>query len=207
MAASITCPVETDALAVRPVQRDRDSEQRVIYTLISAFADDPAVRWMYPDQQQFRRYFPAFVKAFGGEALACGTAVVSGDHAGAALWLAPGITPDEEALAALLQQSLANREKEDAFALFDEMAHYHPEEPHWYLPLIGVLPTEQGRGHGSALLRYALRRCDEAGLPAYLESTSPRSVPLYRRHGFEVTGEIRVGRCPPIFPMVRPARR
>jgi ribosomal protein S18 acetylase RimI-like enzyme len=86
------------------------------------------------------------------------------------------------------------------------MVRYHPQEPHWYLPMIGVEPARQGKGLGAALLRAALLRVDAEGLSAYLESTNPRNVPLYERHGFEVIGEIRVGTCPPIVPMLRPAR-
>ena len=175
----------------------------MLATLTLAFAADPAARWLYPDPQQYRRYFPAFVQAFGGAALARGTAVVSEGHAGAALWLPPDTAPDEEALTALLEESVADREKADAFAVFDAMARYHPDEPHWYLALIGVKPARQGQGHGSAMLRHALRWCDQARLPAYLESTAPRNIPLYERHGFEVMGEIRIGRCPPLFPMLR----
>jgi ribosomal protein S18 acetylase RimI-like enzyme len=86
------------------------------------------------------------------------------------------------------------------------MARYHPDGPHWYLPMIGVTPGHQGHGYGSLLLEHAVARCDREGLPAYLESTSPRSVGLYRRHGFEVVAEIRVGNAPPIFPMLRTPR-
>lgn len=197
-------PIEAAAPAVRPARRC--DALRVFDTLTLAFAADPAVRWMFPDPQQHLRVFPAFAKAFGGAAITRGTALLSEDHAGAALWLPPDAAPDERALTALLEQSVAHREKEDAFALFEEMARRHPDRPHWYLPLIGVEPARQGQGHGSALLEHGLRLCDEARLPAYLESTNPRNIPLYERYGFEVIGEIRVGRCPPIFPMLRAAR-
>jgi len=56
------------------------------------------------------------------------------------------------------------------------------------------------------LLQTAIARCDAEGLPAYLESTNPRNRPLYERHGFEAVGEIRIGDCPPIVPMLRRAR-
>ena len=82
----------------------------------------------------------------------------------------------------------------------------HPDEPHWYLPVTGVDPSHQGRGHGSAMLRAALARCDADGLVAYLESSSPANLPLYERHGFEVTGEVQAPGAPVTFPMVRPAR-
>jgi hypothetical protein len=45
-------------------------QSRLLNTLASAFAADPAVRWMYPDAQQYRSHFPAFVRAFGGRAIA-----------------------------------------------------------------------------------------------------------------------------------------
>ena len=81
---------------------------------------------------------------------------------------------------------LEQLQREGAFALVLEQAgSFHPEEPHWYLPLIGVDPIEQGRGCGSALLRVGLSRCDADRLPAYLESTNPKNIPLYERYGFE----------------------
>jgi hypothetical protein len=30
------------------------------------------------------------------------------------------------------------------------MSGYHPDEPHWYLPLLGVDPLRHGKGLGSA---------------------------------------------------------
>ena len=86
------------------------------------------------------------------------------------------------------------------------MAKYHPDEPHWYLPLIGVDPAQQGKGLGDALMRHALVRCDRAGQPAYLESSNPRNISLYRRHGFEELGTIQAGSSPALVPMLRRPR-
>jgi ribosomal protein S18 acetylase RimI-like enzyme len=86
------------------------------------------------------------------------------------------------------------------------MASYHPPEPHWYLPLLGVDPTRQGQGVGSALLQHATARCDQAGQLAYLESSNPANVPLYERHGFEIVGQIQAGTSPTFHPMVRKPR-
>ena len=90
--------------------------------------------------------------------------------------------------------------------VFEQMDGFHPEAPCWYLPLIGVDPTSQGRGYGSALLRYALEHVDRAGAPAYLESSNPRNVALYERHGFEVLGKIQAGSSPTVVPMMRRPR-
>jgi ribosomal protein S18 acetylase RimI-like enzyme len=82
----------------------------------------------------------------------------------------------------------------------------HPAEPHWHLAVIGADPIHRGRGLGAALLRHALERIDREGHFAYLESSNPANLSLYERHGFEVTGTIRVGDAPPMFPMVRKPR-
>ena len=95
---------------------------------------------------------------------------------------------------------------DDLLGTFDEMDSYHPEEPHWYLPLIGVEPNARGRGLGEALMRHALSRCDREKKVAYLESSNPRNISLYERHGFEVMGEIQVGLGPLVTPMLRRPR-
>ena len=66
-----------------------------------------------------------------------------------------------------------------------------------------VDPTSQGRGYGSALLRYALEQIDRTGAPAYLESSNPRNVPLYERHGFKILGRVQAGSSPTVVPMLR----
>jgi GNAT superfamily N-acetyltransferase len=180
-----------------------DDEQRVLDTLTCAFATDPACRWLYPDERQYRRNFPAFAMAFGGGAILEGSALLSRERDGVALWLPPGSAPDDDALVRLIERSVPDHRRDDVFALFAEMDRQHPLDPHWYLPLIGVVPARQGLGIGAALLRPVLEACDADRLPAYLEATSPKSVPLYQRHGFEPVGEIRVCDCPPIVPMLR----
>jgi len=47
--------------------------------------------------------FPSFVRAFGGKAFEQGSAYSIGGFSGVALWLPPGVHPDEETMAALIQ--------------------------------------------------------------------------------------------------------
>jgi GNAT superfamily N-acetyltransferase len=180
--------------------------ERAIAVVVLAFSTDPAARWTYPDPDRYLAHFPAVVRAFGGRAFAHGTGYHVGGFGGAALWLPPGIQPDDDALAAVLKASVPAERQATVFAVFDQMGRYHPSEPHWYLPLVGVDPLHQRAGLGSALLRHTLLRCDRDHVPAYLESTSPASIPLYERHGFAVRATIQVGSSPPVFPMLRAAR-
>jgi ribosomal protein S18 acetylase RimI-like enzyme len=128
------------------------------------------------------------------------------DGRGAALWLPPGVHPDSERMMALIDAHVPSGRLGDMTRVLEQMEAIHPSEPCWYLPMIGVDPACQGRGYGSALLRHALERCDRDGLPAYLESSNPRNVPLYERHGFEVIGSIQAGSSPALTPMLRRPR-
>ena len=181
-------------------------EDRAIATLTMAFADDAVTRWVLRDPHLYLTYWPPLVKAFGGAAFAGGTADSIDDLSGVALWLAPGVTGDDEAMGALAAEAIPADEQDEVFAFMGQMAEFHPQEPHWYLPLIGVDVTKQGRGYGSALLVHALERCDQDHLPAYLEASSPRNKALYERHGFETIGVIQAGESPPMWPMLRTAR-
>ena len=180
--------------------------ERAVGVIVLAFSADPAARWTYPDPHQYLTHFPAAVRAFGGKAITHSTGHHLSGFRGAALWLPPGVLPDEEALGAVLQGSVADPLRAEVFAVFERMGSYHPTEPHWYLPLIGVDPAHQRRGHGAALLRHTLSQCDRERTVAYLESSNPANVPLYRRHGFQELGTIQVGSSPAITPMLRPAR-
>jgi GNAT superfamily N-acetyltransferase len=178
-------------------------ENPVVDTIVLAFAADPMARWTWPHAHQFLAALPQMVHALGGEAFSHGSAFCTEDYAGAALWLPPGTHPDEEKLQALLQSTVSPFLAKETAAVFEQMATYHPSEPHWFLPLIGVDPAHQGEGHGGALMAYALARCDRDHVPAYLESSNPRNIPFYERYGFEALGAIQVGSSPTVVPMLR----
>ena len=111
-----------------------------------------------------------------------------------------------DALERVFRDTAKPEHLDDVLGTFDEMAHSHPEEPHWYLAMIGVEPNAQGRGLGGELMRHALARCDRERAVAYLESSNRRNISLYQRHGFEVMGQIRVGEAPLVVPMIRRPR-
>ena len=195
---------ESDARSVRIATRA--DEASVVDVITLGFSGDPMARWSFPNPRTYLTQMPVLARAFGGKAFDAGTAYYVEGYAGAALWLPPGVEPDIEVLDAIIETHAPQRIKSDANGVFEQMGKFHPKEPHWYLPLIAVDPARQNQGHGSALLRESLTRCDRDGLLAYLESSNPRNIPLYERHGFEVMGTIQSGSSPVVTPMSRKPR-
>jgi ribosomal protein S18 acetylase RimI-like enzyme len=183
-----------------------DELARTVASIVAAFLTDPLARFACPSPHEYFYAMPLVIPEFAGRSFEHGTAYVSADFSAAALWLPPGVHPDGEALERVLRETVRPERLHALLGTFEEMDKWHPEEPHWYLPLIGVDPQLWNRGLGSALMRHVLARCDQEGATAYLESSNPRNISLYERHGFEVMGEIQVGAAPVVRPMLRRPR-
>ena len=183
-----------------------EDRQRLMHTVTLAFATDPLTRFASPNAQIYLDTLSEFMTLFGGRAFDHGSAWTANDGQAIALWLPPGVEPDGDAMEALLPEAVPEERLEDMAGVFEGMAQYHPNEDHWYLPIIGADPAFLGKGLGGALMKHACARIDQDGLPAYLESSNPRNISLYERHGFEVMGEIRSGEAPVVTPMYRAAR-
>lgn len=180
--------------------------KKAVDTLAIAFAADAMMRWMYPRADQYFANFPGFVKALAGPTFEKGTAWRLGDYEAIALWLPPGETSDEEAIGAHVFATVAPEKLEELAQIVERMGVYHPAEAHWYLPWLGVDLMRQGRGLGGQLLKHTLAMVDRDRLPAFLETANPRNVPLYERHGFEVSGVAETKTAPKVYFMLRDAR-
>jgi ribosomal protein S18 acetylase RimI-like enzyme len=185
-----------------------DEREALLDTLTLAFAADPPNRYIWKSPATFLGAYRRLAVAMGGRAaFEQGTAFVSDDFAVAAIWLPPGVDIDGEAMNVVLAETVPEEIMIAMAPVVPQFGAFHPHDPHWYLPWLGVDPARQGRGLGSLMLKHTLRRVDETGLPAYLESSNPKNVPLYERFGFEVLGLIQGGDFPPVTPMLRPAMR
>ncbi|MFE0190100.1 GNAT family N-acetyltransferase [Streptomyces sp. NPDC058989] len=177
--------------------------------LARAFDDDPMMRWFFPDgasrEAALGRYFTTI---FTRQYVRHG--VCERTEAAAAFWVPPEArakaVPDAETIEELLG-ILGDRAGLFRDAV-ETAARHTPQEPHWYLAMIGADPAAQGQGHGAALLRSGLAQADAAGLPAYLESSKPSNLPFYEHFGFTVRAELRLpGDGPVLWGMWRRPRR
>ncbi len=184
----------------------RDEMPQTVACIVAAFITDPLARFAWPSPHDYLHAMPSCTRELAAGSFEHGSAIVSANFGGAALWLPPAVHPNAEALERVFRDTAKPEHLDDVLATFEKMGERHPDEPHWHLPMIGVEPNAQNRGIGSALMSYGVSRCDQEGMLAYLESSNPRNISLYERHGFEVMGEIRVGEAPLITPMLRQPR-
>ena len=199
----------------RPADKADISE--LSHALGRAFYDDPVSIWIMPDDKSrvahLRKFFAAITRhhhlAGGGVEVATDGSAIGA----AALWDPPGRWKQSAREQAMMLPSFilgfgfrlaTGRKLGD---LLGQMKQQHPEEPHWYLAVLGSDTIVRGKGYGHALMRSRLDRVDAEHAPAYLESSKFENIAYYQRFGFEVTGELVMPNGgPTLWPMWRAPR-
>ena len=195
--------------AVRAARRDEAALLGEV--LADAFAEDPVFAWLIPPQLRGRdnRMHTFFTSMSRGYLRGGKPCYLTGDASAAALWAAPGAwaMPLSQVILEAAPNGLAfRRGLFRALRTQAQIEHLHAGQspPHWYLGYLGARRGRQGQGLGTQLLREVLACADTDGVPAYLESSNERNLPLYERNGFRVIGELQaLGHGPAIWRMWR----
>jgi len=201
------------SLAVRTARRDEAALLGEV--LADAFAQDPVFAWLIPPQLRnrdgrLRTFFTSMSRGYLRRGNPC---YLTGDASAAALWAAPGgwAMPLSQIILEAVPSALAFRRnllRALRTQLQIERLHAGQSAPHWYLGYLGVRSDRQGQGLGTQMLQEVLAGLDDDGVPAYLESSNERNLPLYERSGFRVVGDIAaLGRGPTIWRMWREPQR
>jgi GNAT superfamily N-acetyltransferase len=199
--------------ASRPRRARLEDTDRLARLLTKAFLNDPVIDWLArsgPERPSGLQAF--FLWLLYKRAIPAGEVWMSDDGAACALWMPPGIPAwppglfEQLKLLPLFLQMCGFGRIVRGAAISGDLERAHPREMHFYLSFMAVDPPLQGIGLGSAILGATLRRIDEAGMPAYLENSSPRNTPLYERGGFVVQKNILPEDAPPLISMLRKAR-
>jgi ribosomal protein S18 acetylase RimI-like enzyme len=159
--------------------------------LARAFVDDPAWVWLIPDAEKRRQVLPWLFRV-GFDVTAADVWTTAGVIRGAARWLPPGRPPMRvgPTLKALVTTPFRLGSAIAPFLAYGRAVESLRAEampgPHWYLAGIGVDPSAQRRGIGTALLEPGLVAAVRAGLPAVLLTNNEANLSFYERHGFRI---------------------
>ena len=182
-----------------------EDKKKVLSTACLAFSSDPFMRWIMPEGQRYLDNYQELVDVYCCEkSLQESTTFVTESFAGAAIWLPPGVFGDEQKISSWVSENVSEQRLEILEKVLEELDKYHPKTNRcWYLALLAVDPAFQRLGLGSIMMKHVNRLLDNTACQGYLESSNAKNISLYQRHGYEIMGEIKVGDCPVITPMLR----
>ncbi len=186
-------------------------KQKAAVTLERAFSNDPMFKWMFPERLKRAdslRFLNRIPIEYG---LRQGHVTHSDQGLGVAVWSPSDrpLTPSGLLRAGLLAAPFRIGFGEffkfmGANSVMDRIHKKYVPEPHWYLLIVGVDPTLQGRGVGTELVKEGLQHADEMGTPSYLETSEKRNLAFYERLGFRVLESAQLGKNgPPAWAMRR----
>ena len=177
--------------------------------LARAFEEDPFMSWLFPEPTYRLKLVQAWMRVEVANALemeASWVSMISDEIVAGTIWSPPGRDLHESGTFSQLWYLVlgANPDRTSELAQgLSMIGSSHPDEPHFYLNTVGVQPSLAGQGHGGAIIGHTLDLADVDGQPCYLESSSPRNIPLYERLGFEVIHEIALPNGPKMWGMWR----
>lgn len=179
------------------------SDRRAVAAMLArAFADDPAVSWIFPNRVVRARKLPGLFAMLYNEDATHGVRLVTPGYEAATLWRAPGHaeTPPAAMLRSIVPMAATfGMAVGRALALSRAIDAHFPPHPFWYLHIAGCDPAHQGRGLGRAAVQAGIDRMSGSGVPFYLETATERNVGFYQGLGFRVTDEWRVGTDGPVM--------
>lgn len=179
---TIVCPVgDAEITLATPAVRER-----VVDTIVAAFENDPAFRYFFAEAETFADHAAAFAQNLFDRRVHLDTAWVIDAGSAVALWDGPRTVAAESAVEPAARPALPP----DVLARLDDydarVQAALPAEAYWYLGVLATHPACAGRRWGRQLIAAVLQHAIAAGLPAYLETTNPHNVDLYRSVGWEV---------------------
>jgi GNAT superfamily N-acetyltransferase len=229
--AAVAAPSPTPLVTPAPVRPMDPSEvPEAAAMLARGFAEEPGNVALFPDPDTRRVMFETTAHQILPTVLRYGTAHVAevGDELAAiALWHPPGVSttsltvavrsavaklsrPRLMASAVPHAASVVLRELPEAVALTrarQRAVRRASQGPTWHLAVLATAPEHRGKGLARALLDRQLRRCDEDGAVAWLETTDPVNPPIYERFGFDIVAHITDAAWLPGFWVMRRAPR
>lgn len=177
-------------------------------TLGAAFATDPLMRWVLPDDRKRKAQLTWMFERCARYALPLGGVYALADGDAAAVVLPPGAFGADRPLG-LLRSGLVGVPWQIGLGAFIRLERHEQAcirylrqqglaaQP--YVWLIGVAPHRQGQGLGGALLRGVAAHYQERGTPICLKTENPANRGFYRAMGGRELPELRPATGIPVW--------
>jgi ribosomal protein S18 acetylase RimI-like enzyme len=171
--------------------------------IAQAFMNDPLCAYMLPLQRTRKRTLKKFFRAYGTVNIQNQRGFVVGEPLkGVAYWLEPAkpdISINSKSLGLFFPllftfYPIGYFRAKAIIKRTDLLHEKYAREPHYYLDNIGVLPSWQGKGTSSRLIRLFLAKADAEKVCVYTDTVTRGNVMFYDHFGFQCVEECTVER-------------
>ena len=180
--------MEAKSFVVQPLVPDEIHQ--VARLLAAAYFDDIFFKWCVDKDEERLQVVAAYYEVYLNSK-GCVAHVAKnpeGEIIGATCWL-PQET--EEGMHEKIEEIVGVYSPQFAAVAEKSYANEPKEGPFYQLVGFGVAKEAQGQGVGQALLKYHLDILDKAGIPTYLEASTPfTGGGVYGKFGYKPYGEL-----------------
>ncbi|KAI9243360.1 hypothetical protein BDA99DRAFT_530561 [Phascolomyces articulosus] len=203
LSRQITVSIEQDTPNVRPVIKGAITE--AAYTLTSAYSSNEVLGWCArglkkPKHEEFLHVL--FKNMINAATLASRDYVIQVEGcAGVLVWSlqgnintwVPSCLAGTFKLARLTGITSALKTSMKFQPSCDKVRRQLMNCDHYLtIHYLGVLPHEQRKGLGRALLQHVLTKADEAHYPTYVEVTDAQAISFFKKFGFTEQGQVMI---------------
>ncbi|HEX5842960.1 MAG TPA: GNAT family N-acetyltransferase [Pseudomonas sp.] len=186
-------------LQIAPLPAAQDAA--ALELLDQAFASDPTLAWyLFREQPGYAQRRRAYLQIYQDLHRANRLPILAAWQAGELLGVSyynPGQQPISPASLQQAGQAIHERCGAPSLERLDLLLEHFEQQigatNFALIEFIGVAADQQGRGIGSALLAQTLAACRAQACPGVaLETGEARNIELYRRHGFQLSGQLQL---------------
>lgn len=179
------------------IKADRNHKSHVIEILYNSFEDNQSVNYIVKQDSKRKERIRALMDYSFEICYMFGAVYLSDDKKGCALVL----YPDQKKFSIkstlldvqLLLNAIGLTRAGKAMSRESAIKSNYPKQPIYYLWFLGVLNSDQNKGIGSQLLSEIIQDSEKQQMPIYLETSTLKNLPWYKKFGFTIYKELDFG--------------
>jgi hypothetical protein len=179
------------------IKASRNHKSRVIEILTKSFEDNQSVNYIVKQDSKRAERIKALMDYSFEVCFMFGEVYLSDDQKGCALIL----YPDQKSFSIkstlmdvqLLLNAIGLTRVGKAMSRETAIKSNYPKDPIYYLWFLGVINSDQNKGIGSQLLKEIIIDSQKQHKPIYLETSTIKNIPWYKKFGFSIYNELDFG--------------